>query len=332
MEILLDNRQTCNLTETNMKAFVKDGQFDYNDFLKCLRLATRHNLRITNIDINDSELPGWDSVQKRDRLLGVGLSSMVATKEAMGWTNEFMGKEILAPARVFVRDVADTYADKMNINRPLLVTTIKPSGSISLIPDGTSPGLHPPFAPTYIRRIEVSKVDGVAKALRMAGVPHQAKYSEIPDSIRPTIDPYSDEAVEAVNTVIFEFPVETTSKKTLSDYTALEQLDFYRTTMLYWTDHNSSCTITVAPDEVDEVVNWVDRNWDDYCGISFFPKYDGIYKQAPYEAITKERYDELNKDFPNLQDLEENLANIESSGVTFSDIMEMCENGACPAR
>ena len=67
-----------------------------------------------------------------------------------------------------------------------------------------------------------------------------------------------------------------------------------------YTEHNPSTTISVGEDEWLKVGNWVYENWDIVGGLSFLPRSDYVYKLAPYEEITKERYEEMIKDFPEL--------------------------------
>ncbi len=342
-EILLRKFGLCNLVEGNMPAhllFDNDGHcigYDKRELFHTMRLIARHNLRITNVDFA-REMPAWDKVQKEDRLCGVALSGMVDFQNALGWTTEQMGV-LLKELRDYVIKEVNEYADEMGINRPLLITTIKPSGSISLIP-GVSPGAHPPIAPYFWRRIRIGKNDGVARALAFLGVPFEAEIQDIKnkgktrgiDVTELENNPTSNEAIDFADTLVFSFPAKSRSTKAANDYTAIEQLEFYKMTMQNWTQHNTSITIYVDPGEVEGVSDWMLENWDDYVGISFLPKDGGVYQQAPYEAISKEAYEEALDRFPDLGDLEEYLTSIEASGVTFSEINESCENGNCPTR
>jgi ribonucleoside-diphosphate reductase alpha chain len=209
--------------------------------------------------------------------------------------------------------------------------------SISLIP-GVSPGAHPPIAPYFWRRIRIGKNDGVAKALAFLGVPYEAEMHEVRSRGKSrNVDTSGwtgneQRSIELADTLVFSFPAKSRAKKAADQYTALEQLDFYKMTMQNWTQHNTSITIYVEPHEVEQVADWMLENWNDYVGISFLPKNGGVYEQAPYEAITQQQYQDAVSAFPDLADLEEYLANIEASGVNFSDIQEMCEGGNCPTR
>ncbi len=62
---------------------------------------------------------------------------------------------------------------------------------------------------------------------------------------------------------------------------------------LNYTEHNPSATVSVGDDEWIGVVAWVEKNWDIIGGLSFLPRFDHVYRLAPYETITKERYDEM---------------------------------------
>lgn len=120
--------------------------------------------------------------------------------------------------------------------------------------------------------------------LRDQGVPHAPEVGQTYDT---------------ASTFVLEFPVESPdSDRFKDDFTALEQLEYWKTVKLNYTEHNPSATISVSEDEWIEVVAWVQKNWSIIGGLSFLPRFDHVYRLAPYETITKERYDELAAAFP----------------------------------
>ena len=102
-------------------------------------------------------------------------------------------------------------------------------------------------------------------------------------------------------------------------------------TMNYYTDHNTSITVSVREHEWEEVIEWIDENWDDVIGISFLSLDDSFYKLLPYESISEEEYlrrveemKEFNQDL--LRNYETQLN--EDDDITDAD----CASGACPVR
>ena len=141
---------------------------------------------------------------------------------------------------------------------------------------------------------------------------------------------------ENVNTKVVEFPVESGVTRTKSSFTAVEQLETYKMFQDFYTDQNTSITVTVKPDEWDDVEEWLWNNWDSYVGISFLPDDGGFYQLMPYEAISEEEYKEMKKGLkpfnPNLiQKYEKNEEEFEDLELDIESDPE-CASGVCPIR
>lgn len=308
-EILLNSKGFCNLSTVNLMAFVNNGVFDLPKACEAFRLATRIGLRVTNVTVS---LPEWDKVQKSDRLLGVSLTGLMDMFDAIGVEfDSYAGRNILADLRSAANDEADKYAFEMRVPRPLLVTCIKPEGTLSQLPTVSS-GLHRAYAPYYIRRIRVSSMDAVAQALIKLGVPNE------PDKGK-------------AERLVFSFPIKTQATISAADEPASRQLDRYLTTMEHYTDHNSSCTITVGEDEWEGMEKMVHDNFSSIIAAAFLPKYTDAYPQMPYEAITREQYDEIQATFPSLETLAE-LVNEFEQEETEDELEADCSSGFCPVR
>ena len=348
VEILLANFGLCNLVTEVIKLFVKGkDQFDYEGFYKAIKLATRMASRITNVELWH---PEWDKVQKRDRLLGVSITGQVEAWDELGWGYEldkegnytyktdFRIVELLKEAKRISIEEAHKYHSEMRIPAPLLVTAIKPEGTISQLPTVSS-GVHRPYAPYYLRRIRVSKHDPLAQALKDSGIP-----------VCPENSQGNDLYAEECNTWVFTFPIKTQAPIRAIDEPAIAQLERYKMLMESYTDHNTSITVTVEGDqynnegeivkkgEWDEVVNWVHNNWDTIVAVSFLPKWDPVaggqaaYPNLPYQPSTKEEYEELNSKI-NLSENE--LLELIAKYETVYEEQELgsdCNSGACPVR
>lgn len=313
LEILLDNHGFCNLSTVNLSAFVdSSGKFLFNAAAEALRLLTRHTMRITNVNIGGS-LSEWDEVQKRDRLIGVSLTGIMDAVEKSGMPfSDWVRSGIFDGLRRVVHNESAKYAAEMGIDEPLLKTTIKPEGTLSLLP-GVSSGIHNAYAPYYIRRIRISNSDAVGRALIESGVPNE------PDNFAP-------------DTTVFSFAVKSPASTSASDVSAIEMLDRYLATMKHWTDHNTSITVQLGYDEVDEVAKWLLDNWDSVVGVSFIRRGDGSYQQQPYEKITESEYKAM---APNPTINIDKLTAIERGvGVMLAvdDIEADCDSGHCPVR
>lgn len=310
-EILLRDRGVCNLSEVNLMGFVRpDGTYDKKSMMKAQKYSARIGYRMASIEL---ELHEWNLVNQEDRLTGCSITGVMDFKNATALSEkEFAG--LLSALRKTAREAAFELADFLKMNRPKLVTAVKPSGTISQLPTVSS-GVHFSHSPYYIRRVRVSAKDPLAQALADAGFPWH---------------PEVGQTTEDHKTKVFEFPVKAPEGRTKYDVSALEQLELYRTLMKHYVDHNASNTIHVRPDEWDEVEQWVYDNWDDIVGVTFLSLDDSFYQLLPYEAITKEKYDVLSKKLPKFN------PNLLRQYETFEDEYDIldadCESGACPVR
>jgi hypothetical protein len=107
--------------------------------------------------------------------------------------------------------------------------------------------------------------------------------------------------VEDANTFVLEFPVKAPEGAVCKDdVSALDQLEHWKLVKEHYTEHNPSVTISVGDEEWITVANWVYQNWDIVGGLSFLPRSNHVYRLAPYEPISKERYEEMIQRFQHL--------------------------------
>ncbi|QAY18109.1 ribonucleoside-triphosphate reductase [Thermus phage TSP4] len=315
-EILLDNNGFCNLVTVVLPRHVKDGRLDLQDLERTIRVLTRHAIRITMVKF-PIQLREWAEVQYRDRLIGVSFTGYGDLVDMLELSEEDQ-KKLLSWMRQVVHEEAQAYSSKLGITPPLLSTTVKPEGTLSLLP-GVSSGVHPSYAPYYIRRVRISKMDAVAQALKDLGL-----------EPKPEV---GFNSLEEAHTWVFEFPIKTPAKRAAHEYSAVEQLERYKLVNSYYVDHNTSITVYVHPDEVDQVVDWLLENWDYYVAVSFLPKSSEVYPLMPFEQITKEQYEEMIAKMPSLRLLKFKLDMIEQLGALMSDDLDpSCESGVCPTR
>jgi len=209
-------------------------------------------------------------------------------------------------------------ADELDLPRPKNVTTVKPSGTLSKIMD-TTEGVHKPLGKYIFNNVNFSKHDPLIDMLRTAN------YTVFD---HPT-DPEGILATFPINYEDVEF--DKSGEKEVNLETAIEQLERYKLIQNNWCQQNVSATISYSPDEVEEIVDWLHENWEQYVGVSFIYRNDPTktakdlgYLYLPQEVVTKEEYENYTK----------GLLPIDLESVnTFEEIKdEDCATGACPIK
>lgn len=303
-EILLPSGGFCNLVEVDLGKF-KDDLYGAK---RALYLAARMNYRQTLVNLKDGVLSDrWHDTNETLRLCGVSVTGIVRTN--------FTDYEIRRLRDAAVHG-AYSMADELGLNRPALVTTIKPSGTLSKIAD-TTEGIHKPLGKYIFNWIQYSVHDPIVNLLRKAGYKVKSK----------------DE-----HTVVVCFPVkfddvvfDVVDGKEANNESAIAQLERYKKWMKNWCDHNCSITVNYKPEEVPAIIDWLLDNWEYYVGVSFIYKHDPTLTAEdlgvaylPQEVVTEETYNEYVKEIqrPDF-----------SSLTSIEDIIEdECASGSCPVR
>lgn len=310
-EILLDSKGLCNLTTINVMAFVReDGTLDHDGLMEAQRLSARAGYRMTCTDL---EIPEWNSVQQRDKLLGCSLTGWQDMVNALNYTKEDQEK-LLDELKYVARKSAVDYARELGMKEPLLITTVKPEGTLSLLPVVSS-GVHFSHAPYFVRRIRISADDPLVKVCEELGYPVFPEVGQDKDNPK---------------TKVVEFPVKAPKGRIKKDVSAIEQLEIYKMFMTHYVEHNCSITVHVRDDEWDAVEQWVWDNWDDTVALSFLSFDDSFYDLLPFEEISKEEYEArvaaMNPFVPSL------ISKYEKEEVQYDIGNEGCEGGICPVR
>jgi hypothetical protein len=303
-EILLrDSGSTCNLTSVMVRP---------DDTLESLSRKITNSTILGTFQATLTDFvyvsPRWKKNCEEERLLGV---SMTGTTDhpVLRETSEEAAKWLRELAKVAV-DTNAEWADKLGINKAAAIRTVKPEGTVSQLTN-TASGLHPRFSPYYIRRVRADAKDPLAQVMRDQGFPHEV------DVMQPS-------------NLVFSFPIKSPDSATLrDDRTAVQQLEYWRMFKQNWCDsHNPSITVYVGEDEWLAVGAWVFDNFDDICGVSFLPRSDHIYQQAPYEECTKDEYEALLEKLPKFIDYEA-LSKLETTDLTTGMREFACTGGAC---
>lgn len=330
MEIILHSKNVCNLTTVNIKAFVYEdengvNQLDLEGLKEAQRLSARMGLRMTLLEL---ELPEWDKIQQRDRLLGTSMTGWKDAIDLLGWDVEKENelKKIMGDTS---REEANSYAKELRVNAPMFVTAIKPEGTLSQVMGGVSSGLHWSHSPNYIRRIRLNSSDPLALAVRE--LEGWNVYAEVGTNDKYTAEELAQEKqLESASTWVTEFPVQSGAKRTKDDISVDEQFDNYFSFQELYTDMNTSNTITIKPGEWEQAQKRVWDGWDDFVGVSFLALDGGTYMLAPYEAIDENTFNEMSDNMVLFDP--EVLQKHEKSDVAFDVVDDDCIGGVCPVR
>ena len=243
-----------------------------------------------------------DIVHKNMRM-GIGVTGYLqATEEQKSWLKETYEQ---------LREYDKEYSAKHNFPTSIKLTTVKPSGTLSLLA-GVTPGVHPAYAQYYIRRIRIASNSPLANLCRKHGY-----YSEYQINF---------DGSEDKNTVVVSFPSKVPDGTVLAkNLSAVEQLEYVKRLQTEWSDNAVSCTVYYKKEELDEIKAWLKVNYNKGIkSVSFLLHSEHGFKQAPYEEITKEQYEE----YAAL------VKPIESGDIKEDDMLDSfeCVGGVCPIK
>ena len=266
-EILLRPNQFCNLTEV-----VIEYSDTVEDLISKIRLATILGTWQSTLTNFKYIRKSWKDNCEEERLLGVSLTGIFGNKITSTNNN------VLADTLDLLREKSvlanETEADKLGIPHSASITCVKPSGTVSQL-TGVSSGIHPWYAPYYLRSVRGDTKDPLTTFLKDCGIPNE------PDVMKPN------------DTTVFYFPIKAPENAIVTkNLSAIDHLEMWKTYRNHWTEHNPSVTINIREDEWIRVGAWVYDNFDEVGGISFLPYSEHSYKQAPYQEITEEEYNE----------------------------------------
>lgn len=269
-EISLRSFQFCNLVEINA-GDLKD-QEDYNQRAKAAAFIATLQASYTNFHyLRDI----WKRTTEKDALIGVSMTGIAA-----GRVLELNMKE----AANVVKAENERVADLIGIKKAARTTTVKPSGTASLVL-GTSSGIHAWHSKYYVRRIRVGKNESIYSYLNI----HHPEILE-------------DEFFKPHQQAVISIPQRAPEGAVTREETALQLLARVRKVWTEWVKaghrngqnkNNVSTTVTIKPDEWDDVGEWMWNNREDFTALSVLPYNDHSYTQAPFEDITQEQYEEM---------------------------------------
>lgn len=305
LEIILRPNSFCNLTEVVIRP--EDTK---EELCKKVRYATI--LGCVQATLTKFNFLGraWKKNVEEERLIGVSLTGLM-DHPILNNVNR-KSKVLLSEMKQVAIDTAEEWSQILGMNMPAAITCVKPSGTVSQLVDCAS-GLHTRYAPYYIRRVRVNKMDAVCKYLKDKEV---------------NCNPEVGQLAESTNTFVFDFYIKSPETSVIRDEIgAIKQLEYWLMLQKYWCEHKPSITVYVKDEEWLEVGNWVYKNWDYVSGVSFLPYNSGVYQLPPYEEVEEEEYDNLSNSFPELDF--KDLYNYEKEDTTEGAKEYACSAGGC---
>lgn len=246
-----------------------------------------------------------EKIVHKNLRMGIGITGYLqSSSEQKGWLSDLYE---------YLRDYDDKYSKKLGVPTSVKLTTVKPSGTLSLLAGVTS-GAHPAIYQYFIRRIRISSAN--ISLLELAKNHHY--HIEYQKNFDGTDDK---------NTMIIEFPCRYPDGTILAkDMSAIDQLNTIKELQTNWSDNSVSVTVYYKLQELDEIKKWLQENFkSNVKSCSFLLHNDHGFKQAPFEEITKEEYEKLIKKVIPIT-----CGKIKVDGD--NELSTDCPGGACPIR
>ena len=301
-EIILRNKQFCNLTEVVVRP--DDNWGTLQNKVELATILGTFQATLTNFRYLTK---AWKNNTEEEALLGVSLTGIMDNKKMSIDKNLPMRLQALKNSAVTMNE---GWSANLGIKQSVAITCVKPSGTVSQLVDSAS-GIHTRHSEYYIRTIRADKKDPLAQLMVDQGVYHE------------------DDITKPEHTLVFYFPIQSPKDSLVrKDLTALQHLEIWKVYQDHWCEHKPSATISVREPEWLKVGAWVWDNFDTISGVSFLPYADHSYQQAPYQEITKKEYKEWLKKTTNKVDWSL-LMDYEKEDMTENTKELACTAGAC---
>lgn len=271
----------------------------YEEFVDVSRLLYRVCKHSLALPCHHAET---EKIVHKNMRMGIGITGYLqATEEQRSWLKEAY-KEL--------RDYDEEYSELNGWPCSIKITTVKPSGTLSLLP-GVTPGCHPAFARYLIRRIRIASNNALVDVCRSNG--YKVEYQR------------NFDGTEDRSTIVVEFPFAyPEGTKLAKDMTALDQLDVVKRLQTEWSDNAVSCTIYYKLEELEDIIEYLKKNYSkNFKSLSFLLHSGHGFIQAPLEEISEDEYNQLVSTTKLITEVTE--------AVTFDDDSE-CATGACPIK
>jgi ribonucleoside-triphosphate reductase len=259
----LESYELCTLVEVHLNRHT-----DKDDFLRTLKFAYLYGKTVTLIPTHWQQTNG---IMQRNRRIGTSLTGIASFADINGvpTTREWMDEGYKK-----IRDYDKQYSEWLCVRESIRVTTVKPSGSVSLL-SGASPGVHwSPGGEYYLRAIRFGNTDPMLHLFKAAN------YKTEPDLV-------------SANTTVVYFPLHSGHPRSEKDVSLFEKLGLAATAQKYWSDNGVSVTLSFDKESESKFIAPALHMYEGQLkAVSFLPMGNQVYPQQPYSQISKEEYDQ----------------------------------------
>lgn len=295
-EIALGDGESCNLSTIFLPNIESLDQFKEISLL----------LYMTQKQITRLEYPyeKTTKIVNKNARLGQSITGMLQSSEdQLSW---------LPDVYDYLEAFDKEYSAERGWPTSVRLTTVQPSGTLSLLP-GVTPGIHPAFARHYVRRVRFGSSDPLVDACRRRGYPVKWDIG---------IDGREDHTRYVV-----EFPCEAPEGSVLvSELSAVDQLEWVKRMQTDWADNAVSVTVYYRPEELPAVKEWLSENYTNSVkSVSFLLHTDHNFPLPPYEECSEDEYNAL------LSKIDFSVPLVQQAGSLEVDFGE-CATGACPIK
>ena len=294
-EISLASYECCNLSELYLNNITSK-----EELILCAKLLYKTQKAIAALPFIHEET---NKIVHKNMRLGLGVTGICQSLDKIEWL-DICYKEL----RKFDKE----WSKERGWNRSIKLTTIKPSGTLSLL-GGSTPGVHPAYSKYYIRRVRMASNDLLVSYCRDLG--YNVEYV------------VNFDGSENHDTVVVEFPCETPDGALFADdIGVIKQLEMVKKLQEVWSDNAVSVTAYYSEEELPDLKKWLSENYENGIkSVSFLLRQKHGFKQAPYEEISKEVYETKKAKVKPVINLNYNIGSDALEGIE-------CEGGACPIK
>lgn len=296
-EVTLESNEACNLAEIFLPN-IKDKE-EFNNVASVMYKVAKSISCLPFIHDETNE------VVSRNHRLGISVTGFL---QAPHMQDPSIFNEVYRS----LEKLDKQYSREMKCPTSVKLTTVKPSGTVSLLPQVT-PGVHPAYAQYYIRRVRMASNDPLVETCRDHGY-----------KVEPVL---RFDGTYDMDTMVVAFPVKTPDNTILAkDVSAVQQLEYQKFLQTHWSDNSVSATVYYRPEELSQVKEWLAQNYDDSVkATSFLLHSEHGFSQAPYGEISKEQYENMCAKVKPITRLDD------TGKYEFKESLE-CEGGSCPIK
>jgi ribonucleotide reductase alpha subunit len=293
-EISLSNYECCNLSELYLNNITSK-----EELIDCAQLLYKTQKAIASLPFIHEET---NRIVHKNMRLGLGVTGVCQSLDKLDWLDD---------CYIALRKFDKEWSAKRGWSESIKLTTIKPSGTLSLL-GGATPGVHPAFSEYYMRTVRMSSSDALVQICKDMG--YHVEFL------------INFDGTENRDTVVVYFPCKTPEGSILTkDMDVIKQLDMVKKLQTVWSDNAVSVTAYYKPEELDTLKTWLKDNYEhNVKSVSFLLFKDHGFKQAPYQEIDETAYLTASAKVKPLTNI--------STGSTEMLEMAECAGGACPIR